>query len=84
MLLNTDVKVSIGFLEPLLKAFDQPDVFGVVPKIIRLDDPTICQSVTSYRFDGGSYRLLTDIYNKSEESMSVIYPHRRIDSTASR
>lgn len=33
VLLNTDIKVEKGFILPLLKHFDDPEVFAVMPKI---------------------------------------------------
>lgn len=74
LLLNTDVQVSSGFLEPLLAHFANPEVFCVVPKIIRISNPPVCQSVTSYCYQKGYFLLLWDENLHVSHSVPVAFP----------
>ena len=73
LLLNTDVQVSPGFLEPLLAHFSRPDVFGVSPRILRPDDPPVCQSVTSFRYRAGYFLLFWEPFPTTTEAVPVLF-----------
>ncbi|HZT44222.1 MAG TPA: glycosyltransferase family 2 protein [Chthonomonadaceae bacterium] len=74
LLLNTDVKVPTGFLDPLLAHFDRPDVFSVVPRVIRPGDPPECQSVTSYHCARGFFQLLWEEQPAATAPKPVLFP----------
>lgn len=74
LLLNTDVEVPVGFLDPLLRHFDRPEVFSVAPRVIRPGDPPECQSVTSYRYSSGYFQLLWEEAPTATEPMPVLFP----------
>ena len=73
LLLNTDVQVSPGFLEPLLAHFARPDVFGVSPRILRPDDPPVCQSVTSFRYRAGYFLLFWEPFPALTEAIPILF-----------
>lgn len=73
LLLNTDVQVSTGFLEPLLAHFARPDVFGVSPRILRTDKPSTCQSVTSYRYRAGYFLLFWEPFPTTSTALQVLF-----------
>jgi GT2 family glycosyltransferase len=73
LLLNTDVQVSPGFLEPLLAHFARPDVFGVSPHILRPDDPPVCQSVTSFRYRAGYFLLFWEPFPTMPTALPVLF-----------
>jgi anaerobic magnesium-protoporphyrin IX monomethyl ester cyclase len=54
LLLNNDIRVEQDFINPLVRHFDDPQVFAVVSKsLVKLGDRVINESVTIPGFDGG-------------------------------
>ena len=43
--LNPDVRVHAGFLEPLLRGLEDPDVFAVTPRVLLEGDAEQCESL---------------------------------------
>lgn len=52
-LLNNDIQASRGFITPLVRHFDDPNVFGVSPRVIRPAQGMINESVITGSFSGG-------------------------------
>ncbi|OGP55714.1 MAG: hypothetical protein A2Y65_03110 [Deltaproteobacteria bacterium RBG_13_52_11] len=54
LLLNNDIRVERGFIDPLVRHFEDPSVFAVVSKsLVKLADRVVNESVTVPGFDGG-------------------------------
>ncbi len=73
LLLNTDARVSPGFLDPLLRHFADPDVFAVSPHVERPDTHPQCQSLTSFRFRLGYFMLFWQRNPESREVTPVLF-----------
>jgi GT2 family glycosyltransferase len=74
LLLNTDVRISAGFLDVLIRHFADDALFCVVPKVIRPGAPDVCQSLTSFSYDRGYFRLMWDQRTTGTEVVPVIFP----------
>lgn len=74
LLLNSDVEVSPDFIAPLLSHFAWPDVFCVVPRIIRPGNPDECQSASSFIFTRGQFLLMWDHHGIPSGAVPVIFP----------
>jgi GT2 family glycosyltransferase len=56
LLLNNDIRVEKDFIAPLVRHFDDPDVFAVVSKsLVKLADRIVNETVTVPGFDGGLF-----------------------------
>ena len=53
LLLNNDIEVTPDFLPPLIKHFEDPEVFGVTPKVVRPTQENITESIIVGGFKGG-------------------------------
>lgn len=70
LFLNNDLTLERGFIDPLLKQLQVPDVFAVCPKIMRWDRQTIDDGLRYGEFYSGLFdtKLVTD-------SRQVDIPH---------
>ena len=51
--MNTDVRVQLGFLDPLVACLGEPDVFAVAPRVLLHGDPAKIESWTEIAFRDG-------------------------------
>jgi len=74
VLLNNDMAVDPGFLQPLLKPFSEPDVFAVASQIAMADKsrPRIETGKTRARFDSGLFYLWHDPIAAHEEALDSL------------
>ena len=55
--MNPDVRVHLGFLDPLVECMTEEDVFAVAPKVL-LDGKDAIESITELDYSAGSVELL--------------------------
>ena len=55
--MNPDVRVHLGFLDPLIECMAEEDVFAVAPKVL-LDGKDAIESITELNYSAGSVELV--------------------------
>jgi GT2 family glycosyltransferase len=73
LFLNTDVKVTPGFIEPLLSHFKDEQVFAVSPRILIPDEKDFDEAVTFGRLRGSHLLLKIGSKNPPSQPTEILY-----------
>lgn len=73
LFLNTDVKVTPGFIKPLLKHFSLSDVFAVSPKILIPSENNFNEAVTSAKLRGSHLILKIGTRKQYDYPLEILY-----------
>ncbi|MFH1576733.1 MAG: glycosyltransferase family 2 protein [Candidatus Margulisiibacteriota bacterium] len=73
LFLNTDVKVTSGFVEPLLEHFKDDRVFAVSPKILIPEEDNFNEAVTAARLRGSHLLLTLGSRKNFQQAQEILY-----------
>lgn len=73
LFLNTDVKVTPGFIPPLLEHFKDGKVFAVAPKILIPDESNYDEAVTAGRLRGSHLILKIGSRTPPHQATEILY-----------
>lgn len=73
LLLNSDVKLTPDYFDPLWKYFSQPDTFGVMGRIVGMDGSCLQDAARMPKLNGFKLKTAWFYYNQNHEESFTLY-----------
>ena len=82
LLLNNDVEIEAGFIQPLVEHFSDPGVFAATGKVFELDTRVFCNGGKVGRFRHGYWSMYANYDIRGEEGAALLQSRQLLSVTA--
>jgi len=84
LLLNNDVEIESGFIQPLVEHFSDPNVFAVTGKVFELDTRIFCNGGKVGRFRHGFWSMYANYDARGEDAAALVQSKQLISGDGNR